>query len=580
MRAWFAALVIDALAVAGAVAQPAEPYDGWVERSEYISSFDGARLAVTVRRPTRAGEPAEVRLPVIVTQDRSGARLETMRRFTDAGYVWVAQDRRGTGASFGVQTGFVNRQDARDAKAVIEWAAAQSFASGKVVATGCSNQGAWQYLVATLRPGPLVAIAPACASPQFFDHGVAMNGVPMMAIGEKPHGGECARPASGARPAGFVPAPPKPVDDDKDGALLEAAVEGQKCGSAMLGQYWLNMPRDGWNAFAGYRPGIDDSAMTNWWAVKTSGIAILQIGGWFDAAVAGQLEGHRVWGGRVVMGPWVHGNRMGRGVEMPDADVDLVGEQLRWFDAFAKGKGEAPAQSIRYYTINAPAGSRWREAARWPRYAKRSYYLGADGTLSTTKSASGAPASYAQQDVRWFDGQYAPLARSWAGDMAAADAKSLTHTLAPFAADTEVTGTPTARLWVGADTPDVNVFAVLEDVAPDGRSAYVTDGRLRASWRALATPPWGKTPQAWHRGNAADLQPLIAGRPAELVFDFFPISYVFRAGHRIRVSIATSIGERYQDPPLAAGKRPTLTLYRDAAHPSAIALPVAPGGGR
>ena len=82
--------------------------------------------------------------------------------------------------------------------------------------------------------------------------------------------------------------------------------------------------------------------------------------------------------------------------------------------------------------------------------------------------------------MRWFDGRYAPLARWWDGDMAAADRLSLTHTSAPLAHDTEVIGTPVARLWIASDDPDLNLYAVLEDVAPDGRSSYVTDGRLRA----------------------------------------------------------------------------------------------------
>ena len=158
--------------------------------------------------------------------------------------------------------------------------------------------------------------------------------------------------------------------------------------------------------------------------------------------------------------------------------------------------------------------------------------------------------------------------------MSAASAQSLAHTFEPLTKDTEMTGTPTARLWISADAKDVNVFAVLEDMAPDGRSAYVTDGRLRASWRKLSKPSWGNSDQVWHRGYAEDLEPLAPGEPAELVFDFFPISYVFKQGHRPRVSLVTSIGEAYQAPPLAEGKAVTLTLYRDAKRPSVVELPV------
>ena len=86
-------------------------------RSQYVESFDGTRLAVTVFRPERDGVPVAGRFPVIVTQDRSeaGERARVRQFFVDRGYVVVAQDRRGTGASFGTQTGFVTRDDVRDA---------------------------------------------------------------------------------------------------------------------------------------------------------------------------------------------------------------------------------------------------------------------------------------------------------------------------------------------------------------------------------------------------------------------------------------------------------------------------------
>ena len=173
-----------------------------------------------------------------------------------------------------------------------------------------------------------------------------------------------------------------------------------------------------------------------------------------------------------------------------------------------------------------------------------------------------------------FNGRYQSLNRWYAGDMNASDEISLSHTSAPLAADMEVTGVPTARLWVSADTRDTNIFAVLEDVAPDGRSTFVTDGRIRASWRKTHASPWGVREHVWHRGHADDLVPLVPGEPVELVFDLLPISYVFRAGHSVRVSLSTSIGQKYQAPPLAEGKAPTIRLYRDRARPSAVELPI------
>lgn len=583
MTRWWLAAPVVAMAVQVAHADTVAAYDGMVTSSQYIRSYDGTRLAVTIYRPAKADQAEQRRLPVIVTQGRSDLRPATMasiRYFVTHGYVWVAQDRRGTGASFGVQTGFVNAADARDGKAVIEWAAGRPFATGKVATWGCSNQGAWQYLALKFRPKGLVAIAPACSSAQFFDHGITLGGIPMLSIADKPYAGECKRPEGGARPVRdeeaarpqAVKEGPRPVDEDKDGALLAQARAGQVCGSGLMGQYWRNMPRDGWNAFAKYRPAMEDTILTSSIHTPPKGVHVLQVGGWYDAAVAGQLESQRLWGGRLVMGPWVHGNRALPGMTQPGDTVVPDEEMLRWFDRYTKGIGSGGKSEVLYYTHNAPAGQEWRRAANWLAIPsrKQSLYLGADALDAAAGAA--APAVLDKPEAKLFDGQYAPLRRQWGGDMAAFNASAAVHTGAVAAKDTEITGTPSAHLWISADKADANLYAVLEDVAPDGSVRYITDGRLRASWRKVNKAPWGPSRQLWHRGYARDLQPLVAGTPVALDFDFFPVSYVVRAGHRVRLAVTASIGEAYQA--VEAGKPAVVTLYRDKAHPSRVDLPV------
>lgn len=153
-------------------------FDGYQISSRYVESFDGTKLAVTVYMPTHDGEVGAGVKPVVVTQARDDQRpqvVKSIKYFTSHGYVWVAADRRGTGASFGVQTGFVNDYDAKDGKAIIEWAGQQPFSNGRVATYGCSNQGAWQYVVMKYRPKYLVAVSPQCASAQFYDNGISMS---------------------------------------------------------------------------------------------------------------------------------------------------------------------------------------------------------------------------------------------------------------------------------------------------------------------------------------------------------------------------------------------------------------------
>jgi len=554
-------------------------YDGIEVHRVYVPSFDGTRLAVTVHVPNRNGAAAEEKLPVVVQQANAAPQPESdavIRYFTQHGYVWVSQSRRGTGASFGVQTGFVNELDARDAKATIEWAGTQEFSTGKVVTFGCSNEGAWQYLAMKFRPRYWVAASIQCASPALFDHAISSNGISFVPLLDRPYAGECAA-RTGALPSPFRPfTEPVQVDEDKDGSLLAAARVQHQCNADFVGQYWRNMPRDGYNAFAQNWPGIDDTPIMSARNVAQSEVAILQIGGWFDAAVAGQFEGHRLWGGRVVMLPRGHGNGP---LGFANDDVDVNTESLRWFDHFAKGVANGAGPGVLYYTINAPNGQEWRQQTDWPpRASSDTFYLTASGLTTARPAGEGGPVVYAPRDVQWFDGRYAAMHRSWTGDMAPADAAGITHDTPPLARDTEMTGMPVAKLWISADQPDINIFAVIEDVSPDGRARYVTDGRLRASWRKLDQPPWGGSSWNWHRGYAADITPLTLGKPEKLVFDFYPISYVFKQGHRLRISIATSLGEAHHAPPLANGRAATLTLLRDKAHPSAIIVPIANAG--
>jgi len=559
-------------------------YDGVSQTSQYIQSHDGTRLAITIIRPTLKGQAVNEPLPVILYQDRAGAEgmmSNTIRYFSERGYIWVLRDRRGTGASFGFETGFIDQTVVKDAIAVIEWAGAQPFCNKKVVALGCSNQGGWQYVVAAKAPKYLAAIAPACASPQFFDHGVSLNGINLFPVGEKPYAGKSGNNAQAAGRGGRM-SEPKKIDTDSNGSLLKAALAEHEEGASMLGQYWLNMPRDGFNKYAGYRPALEDVAITHANAIRKSGIAILQLMGWFDASVAGGFEGQKQWGGRIIMGPWVHGNNQPQGGAYANGTLNLNAEMLRWFDFYAKGiKNDADKTGgVFYYTINAPAGTEWREVAAWPpKGLKTSYYLTAGRLAQEKPGADETRAVYPPQDVIWFDSpnSYSHLRRWWNGDMNDADAKSLSHTSNPLTSDMEVTGTPVAKFWISADAADINVFAVLEDVSPNGQSTYVSDGRLRASWRKLSKPDWGDSGQSYHRGFAEDITALKPGEPVELVFDFFPISYVFQKEHRLRVSIATSLGQDYQTPPLAGGKAAILTLYRDARHPSSVLLPVVSG---
>ena len=73
------------------------------------------------------------------------------------------------------------------------------------------------------------------------------------------------------------------------------------------------------------------------------------------------------------------------------------------------------------------------------------------------------------------------------------------------------------------------------------------------------------------------------GAPEKLVIDLWPTAITFEKGHRIALHITSSNAPRFEvnpntgEPPSLGKLKPrtaTNTIYMDAAHPTAIVLPV------
>ena len=81
-----AVLLMSGLAAVSLKAAKPESADpGLLEQSRYIDSFDGTRIAVSIFRPARSGEPLPGPFPVIVTQEPpSEPRRASSRRTTCA----------------------------------------------------------------------------------------------------------------------------------------------------------------------------------------------------------------------------------------------------------------------------------------------------------------------------------------------------------------------------------------------------------------------------------------------------------------------------------------------------------------
>ena len=95
----------------------------------------------------------------------------------------------------------------------------------------------------------------------------------------------------------------------------------------------------------------------------------------------------------------------------------------------------------------------------------------------------------------------------------------------------------------------------LEDVGPDGEVLNVTDGLLRAAFRRTGPAPYW-VPGPYRALTRADEAPLVAAEVVELDFDLYPVSWLFREGHAIRVAIAGSDKDNFEMVP--PGEPPTV----------------------
>jgi len=172
------------------------------------------------------------------------------------------------------------------------------------------------------------------------------------------------------------------------------------------------------------------------------------------------------------------------------------------------------------------------------------------------------------------------------------DADSMCYTTAALQDDAEVTGHPVVRLWVSADTEDIDIFVYLEDVDESGRSLMVTEGQLRSGWADLqdknSATDCGIEVQPdlpWHGYQKDQYQPglLANGRVVEFVVDLQPTSWTFRAGHSIRLAISAANWPDFQlhpvlspenNPESTDNTNPTIFIHRGVSHPSSIMLPV------
>jgi putative CocE/NonD family hydrolase len=246
--------------------------------------------------------------------------------------------------------------------------------------------------------------------------------------------------------------------------------------------------------------------------------------------------------------------------------------------------------SIYYYVMGASKKGTWRTTNQWPlanQKPSRFYFSeGKTGSIASVNDGFLLPEPPGNKDAAdaytvdysTTSGKYSRwYAVNWPRNypnMQTNDQKALTYTTPPLQSDTEVTGHPIVHLWFVTDAPDLDFFVYLEEVV-GSRSTYITEGNLRVSHRALSKAPYNNLGLPYHSHYKSDLAPIPAGKPVELVFTLLPTSYLFRAGHRIRLTITCADADNFETPVLSP--TPKIHLLRDSAHTSFVEFPIIHG---
>jgi putative CocE/NonD family hydrolase len=602
-------------------------YDGYQRRSEYLTLSNGTRLAYDLILPTKKGVPAKEPLPTLFKYtpynrtftifdkdgnniiaglfnlswkekaylrvrywfDKQGHlmdpifRTKYLKNMLKHGYAVIVVERPGTGASFGVMNASFE-VGAKEVDEILNWIAAQEWCNGNIGMYGDSFQAMIQLAAATTGNPHLKAIFPTSSGLDMYTSVTYPGGVYNKTFG-----------SFFAWSTSFLETVVTPVDNDKDGSLL-AQARKERSGSTLAKQSEV------WFKKFSFRDSITSGGIKIWEGpgnlypligrINQSGIPVYMTTGWYDLfSGAGDMF---LWLSnltvpkRLIVRPADHSE-----VEKNLFDLDYSAEVHRWFDYWLKGidNGIMNEPPIYYYAMGASKKDAWQTSGQWPLAEQKltRFYFdeGKTGSIASINDGFLRPEPPGHKDA--FDnytvdysttsGKYSLwYAVNWPRNypnMRSNDQKGLTYTTSPLDTDMDVTGHPVAHLWVTTDAPDLDAFVYLEEVDDGGKSTYITQGNLRASHRKLGQAPYHNLGLPYHSHYQSELESISAGKPVELVFSLLPTSYLFRAGHRIRITVTCADADNFDTPVL--NPAPKIHLLRDTAHPSFVELPIIPG---
>jgi len=504
-----------------------------------VAMRDGVVLRANVFRPDRGGP-----YPVLVMRTPYSKKGRRFNRYVQAGYIVVCQDARGRYESDGQWESFVRFEthDAEDGYDTVEWAARLPGSNGTVGTFGGSYNAFLQWRLAALRPPALVAMAAFSIPARYLD----LEGPGTIRPGRRLNWWVAGMSPDMRRKSG------RPgTHTNAEARKLWKAGESEKWLNFLP---WLELPREAFE---------EETQAVQYWlrhphtdpwklddGVPEISVPNLDVIGWSDHC-NGDMRLNRAMmtraktdvartGSRTLIGPWSHvgrGRRKYGNIDFgPNAKVDSLALQIRWFDHWLKGKQNgidkmAPVQ------IFVMGDNNWRDEQHWPleRAEQKVLYItstghantpGGDGAIVEQPAERTGTDQYVYNPEHPIPSLHGPALFVIPTDQRPlADRRDiLVYQTEPLTERIEVTGNPTVELYASSSAPDTDFFVRLIDVAPDGMARDVSLGMVRARYRHGLTKP-----------------ELI--EPGEIIkyrIGMNPTSNAFLPGHRIRLDITSS----------------------------------------
>ena len=555
--------------------------------STYVTMPDGVRIAIDVYRPSSPGK----RLPAVLTQTRyyraPAIAADPVRScqeippdtayMAQRGYVVIIADVRGTGASFGHRTAEFSNLEVRDGASIADWIVAQPWSNGRIGVTGISYSGTTAEFMLRNHHKAVVAALPISDGYDFYADVIFPGGLRNIYLSRGWSAGNAALDTMNFHDlpelAGL--AGPCPVDGDAGGVLLRKAVSEHAANvrvndSIARMEFRDDTPQgfaEGWPSAYRYKDEIDNAD-----------VPFLQITGWTDS---GYTQGaiHRFLNSssakqRLLIAAGSHGLDYfyAPGVTAPvRSGFNLDAERVRFFDRFVRqtDNGYDRVPRVRWFTTGQ---NRWHGAVSLPEPRMINFQL-APGMLlpagqgAQAEAIEAMPGDIAAGDTSRWDTTLGagPVAYP---DRAAADAKLISFTSAPLARDTVTTGNAVLHLKLRTPAHDTAVIAYLEEVKPDGRAFYVTEGELLASHAADGLQPYRATLPP-HSDTRHDALSDVAHHELSLTIGLQPMSHQFAAGSRLRIVLGAGDKPHFATPDPAPWR-----LAFGGAEPSQLDLPV------